>query len=61
MGNTIVNSKGEEKQIACTLTKEQVDLYSQSTCKGVFTPDEVKALWFHFNTISAFSGTITRQ
>ena len=61
MGNTIINSKGEEKHITCTLTKEQIDALAQTTCKGVFAPDEVKALWFHFNTISAFSGTITRK
>eukprot|EP01036_Dinobryon_divergens_P022341 gene22342-30586_t len=52
----------EEDFILYTLGgSEQIDAYAQTTCKGVFAPDEVKALWFHFNTISAFSGTITRK
>jgi hypothetical protein len=51
MGNT-------SQKITCTLTQAELESYSQKS-KNIFTADEVKALWFHFNMINAFSGYIS--
>jgi hypothetical protein len=61
MGNKIICSNGEEKNIECTLSGEELDHFSRVLCKGIFSVEEIKALWFHFTTISSFSGTITQK
>ena len=41
----------------------QLDAFSKSTIGSgtapIFSAEEVKSLWFHFNTINAFNKTIT--
>lgn len=51
---------GNLKSVQCDLSSEKIgELVNLSS--GVFTPHEVRALWFHFKTISSKGDYITRQ
>lgn len=49
---------GNIKSIPCELSREELDGFVSSTNFGDF---EIRALWFHFRTISAKSEKITRN
>lgn len=49
---------GQIKSIPCDLSQEELTHFSTTT---LFSKYEIRALWFHFRTISAKSDTITRD
>ena len=42
----------------CTLTESEITNYAATT---VFSPDEIRALWFHFKKINASHEFINRK
>lgn len=49
---------GNMRSHPCELSREEVDSFMSST---LFTAHEVRALWYHFKTMSSKTDTITRN